>query len=83
MSTVNPVNDLAHQVQHVVPVQPWGHYGDSPVPIQIWYDDTRSDGKPWTIKFVRALNKSGHARLWARGSGRTIDEALQDALSRT
>lgn len=72
-------NALAKEVQNHVPEQPWGYYGDKPVPLQIWFNADNIGDEPWTVKFVLALSKTGNQRVWRFANGRTLDLALEHA----
>jgi hypothetical protein len=69
---------LARMVQNHVPEQPWGHRGNAPVPIEIYFDAAGADpAQPWSVKFVTGLK--GENRRWAWASGGTLTEALRGA----
>lgn len=69
---------LARMVQNHVPDQPWGRWGNAPVPIEIYFNAAGADpAQPWSVKFVTGLK--GGNRQWAWASGGTLTEALRGA----
>ena len=72
------VNELACRVQYHVPQQPWGRWGDAPVPVELWFD-AGSDGRSphWRLRFVTGL-KNGK-RTWGHAEGKTVEAALAAA----
>lgn len=72
------LNDLADSVQNHVRWQPWGSYGNEPVPIQIYYDSTKGN-RAWGVNFVLALNRTKSKRVWGSANGSTLEDALLDA----
>lgn len=76
------IEDLAKSVQCHVPWQPWGSYGNEPVPLEIYYSARASHGvssPPWAVGFVLGLNSTKSKRRWGRATGETLEEALTNA----
>lgn len=73
----HPINILAREIQEHVKVQPWGDYGDSPVPLQIGFN--AENEYPWTVKYVSDLYGTPLKRRWRYAMGNTLEEALQNA----
>lgn len=72
---MDSVELLASLVQNHVPKQPWGPYGNDPVPVEMWFD------RDWTVRFVLGLSGTGSKRRWGRANGSTLEEALRKARS--
>lgn len=67
-------HDLAKAVQCHVSSQPWGSWGNDPVPLEIYFDVRNKE--PWAVGYVIGLNRTGTKRRWARAAGKTLDQAL-------
>lgn len=73
---MDTVELLASLVQNHVPEQPWGSYGNDPVPVEMWFNNDR-----WTVRFVLGLSGTGSKRRWGSARGGTLEEALKSARS--
>lgn len=76
------LNDLARDVQRHVGHQPWGHHGNEPVPLEVWFDAGDLGATPtWTVRFVTGVKGDPErgTRTWGRASGPTIEAALRAA----
>jgi hypothetical protein len=73
------LDGLIRLVQNHVPDQPWGRWGNAPVPVEISYNDEVPE--PWRVKFVAGLRGRAErrTRAWGYAAGTTLTAALTEA----
>ena len=78
---MSDLNDLARAVQQHVLLQPWGRYGDLPIPLEVMFNGNEEDGGPrWSVRFVTGVK--GDRRIWGRTAAPTLTGALELARAK-